>query len=168
MRSSSPPSSQGCILIPYAPAAEIKDYIRLFGEAAANAVHKAGFDGVELHGANGYLPDQFLQDVTNKRTDAYGGSVENRARFMLAAMEAIVGAVGQKRAALRVSPWNTYNEARMADPVPQFSYLVGQLKERFPDLAYIHVVSAGAMGGEGPTDVSVSARGSCVTSAFLN
>ena len=139
--------------------AEIKQYVQWYGTAAHNAVHGAGFDGVELHGANGYLPDQFLQDVTNKRTDACGGLVENRARFMLEAMEAIVGAVGQKRAAFRVSTWNTYNEVRMADPVPQFSYLVGQLKERFPDLAYIHVVSAGAMGGEGPKDVSVSVRG---------
>ena len=134
--------------------------MRWYGEAAANAVHKAGFDGVEVHNAVGYLPDQFLQDVTNKRTDAYGGSIENRARFSLEVMASIVAAVGQTKAAIRLSPWNTFNEVRMEDPVPQFSYLVEQLRERFPDLAYIHVVSPAAMGGEGPKDPSVG--GLCI------
>ena len=121
-------------------------------------MHKAGFDGVELHGANGYLPDQFLQDVTNKRTDEYGGSIENRARFHLEVIEAIVAAVGQKKAAVRLNTWGRYQDMRMKDPVPQFSYLTEQLKERFPDLAYVHVVSEAAFSSEGPADPKVSRR----------
>lgn len=74
--------------------AEIKEFVQLYAVAASNAVHKAGFDGVEIHGANGYLPDQFLQDVSNNRTDDYGGSVENRSRFVLEVTEAVVKAVG--------------------------------------------------------------------------
>lgn len=136
--------------------AEIKDYVRWFGEAASNAVHKAGFDGVEVHGANGYLPDQFLQDVSNTRTDAYGGSIENRARFTLELMDAVVAAVGQRKAAIRLSPWSRYQDMRMDDPVPQFTYLVEKLKERFPDLSYLHVVGVGGPGNEGPKDPEVS------------
>ena len=131
----------------------------MYSKAAATAVHDVRFDGVEVQGTNGYLVDQFLQDVTNTRTDVYGGSIVNRARFALEVMDAVVAAVGETKAAIRLGPWSRYQEMRMADPVPQFSYLVGQLKERFADLAYIHVVSAGAMGGEGPTDVSVSVHG---------
>ena len=155
MRASSPPSRRGCILILYAPAAEIKDYIRLFGEAAANAVHKAGFDGVEVHGATGYLVDQFLQDVSNTRTDAYGGSIENRARFALEVVDAVAAAVGETKAAIRLSPWSMYQDMRMEDPIPQFSYVVEQLKARHPDLAYIHVVASTAMFNKGPEDPSV-------------
>lgn len=88
--------------------AEIKQYTGFFGKAAHNAVHRAGFDAVELHGANGYLIDQFLQDVSNTRTDAYGGSVENRARFALEALQAVVDAVGARKTAIRLSPWATY------------------------------------------------------------
>lgn len=82
-----------------------------YGTAAHNAVHGAGFDGVELHGANGYLIDQFLEEVVNKRTDAYGGSVENRARFALEVVDAVVAAVGAKRSAIRISPFNRYQGA---------------------------------------------------------
>ena len=135
---------------------EIKDYVRWFGEAAANAVHKAGFDGVEVHGANGYLVDQFLQDVSNKRTDGYGGSIENRARFALEVMDAVVAAVGQSKAAIRLSPWSRYQDMRMEDPIAQFSYVVEQFKQRYPDLAYLHVVSPGAFGNEGPANPEVS------------
>ena len=80
--------------------AEIKDYVRWHAEAAANAVHRSGFDGIEVHGANGYLIDQFLQDVSNNRTDDYGGSAENRARFALEVLDAVVEAVGQMKTAL--------------------------------------------------------------------
>ena len=69
---------------------------------------KAGFDRVEIHGANGYLVDQFLQDVSNKRTDEYGGSIPNRARFALEVIDAIVAAVGPKKTAIRLSPWSRY------------------------------------------------------------
>jgi NADPH2 dehydrogenase len=87
--------------------AEIQEFVQLFATAAENAI-KAGFDGVEVHGANGYLVDQFLQDVSNKRTDAYGGSVENRVRFAKEVVDAIVEKVGAKRAAIRLSPWSLF------------------------------------------------------------
>jgi NADPH2 dehydrogenase len=80
----------------------------LFAKAASNAVHKAGLDGIELHFANGYLGDQFLQDVSNNRTDEYGGSIENRTRFCLEVIDAIVKEIGQERTAFRISPWSAY------------------------------------------------------------
>lgn len=78
-----------------------------YADAAKNAI-KAGFDGVEIHGANGYLVDQFLQTVSNKRTDEYGGPVENRARFALEVVDAIVAAVGANKTAIRLSPWSRF------------------------------------------------------------
>lgn len=77
--------------------------------AAKNAVFRAGFDGVEVHSAHGYLLDQFLQDSTNKRTDDYGGSVENKARFPLAVIDAVAKAIGEKCTAVRISPWSAWN-----------------------------------------------------------
>ncbi|KII86958.1 hypothetical protein PLICRDRAFT_114056 [Plicaturopsis crispa FD-325 SS-3] len=120
---------------------EIKEYVQLYATAASNAVHKAGFDGVEVHGANGYLIDQFFQDVTNHRTDEYGGSVENRARFGLEVLEAVVKAVGAKKTGIRLSPWNRFQGMRMADPKPTFKYITTRISELFPDLAFLHVVS---------------------------
>ena len=87
---------------------EIGEYVQLFATAARNAVLRAGFDGVEIHAANGYLPDQFLQTNTNERTDSYGGSVENRARFVLEVTEAVVKAVGANKVGIRFSPWSTF------------------------------------------------------------
>ena len=78
-----------------------------YAEAAKNAI-LAGFDGVELHAANGYIVDQFLQEVSNKRTDEYGGPLENRARFALEVVDAIVNAVGPAKAAIRLSPWSIF------------------------------------------------------------
>ncbi|CAK5267992.1 unnamed protein product [Mycena citricolor] len=141
--------------------AEISEYVRLFARAAVNAVEKAGFDGVELHGANGYLIDQFLQDVSNARSDEYGGSVKNRARFALEIMDAVVAAVGQKKSAIRLSPWNVFNgevsirHMSMKNPKPTFSYLVKQLKARHPELAYIHAVEPRAKGFEVLDDSSL-------------
>ncbi|KAJ7131359.1 NADH:flavin oxidoreductase/NADH oxidase [Mycena epipterygia] len=119
--------------------AEIQEYTKLYATAASNAVHKAGFDGVEVHSANGYLLDQFLQDVSNNRTDDYGGSPENRSRFTLEVVDAVVAAVGPKKTGIRISPWNTYQDMGMEDPKPTFIYLVSQLAEQHPELAYIHV-----------------------------
>ncbi|KAG1742294.1 uncharacterized protein EDB91DRAFT_1236950 [Suillus paluster] len=93
---------------------------------------RPGFDGVEIHGANGYLIDQFIQDVTNHRTDEYGGSIEHRARFALEVADAVVEAVGAERTGFRISPWGIFNGMGMADPKPH------QLRKR--KLAYIHVV----------------------------
>ena len=86
---------------------EIEEHVQLYSIAASNAVFKAGFDGVEIHGANGYLVDQFLQDVSNQRTDKYGGSIENRSRFALEIIDAVADAVGASRTAIRLSPWST-------------------------------------------------------------
>jgi NADPH2 dehydrogenase len=87
---------------------EIGEYVQLFATAARNAVLRAGFDGVEIHAANGYLPDQFLQTITNERTDSYGGSVEDRARFVFEITEAVVNAVGASKVGIRISPWSTF------------------------------------------------------------
>lgn len=84
---------------------EILEYIELFGQAAHNAVLRAGFDGVEIHGAHGYLVDQFTQDVCNKRTDIWGGSMENRSRFALEVIKKIADTVGEERTAIRLSPF---------------------------------------------------------------
>jgi len=84
---------------------EIKEYVKWFERAAKVAVNQAGFDGVIVHGSNGYLVDQFLQDVSNKRTDEYGGSVEKQARFALEILEAITRSIGKNRTAIRVNPW---------------------------------------------------------------
>ncbi|KAK0499112.1 hypothetical protein EDD18DRAFT_62765 [Armillaria luteobubalina] len=119
---------------------EIHEYPKLFAQAAANAVFKAGFDGVEINAVNGFLIDQFIQDVSNKRTDAYGGSVENRTRFALEIIDAVVDTVGAHRTAFRVSPWNTWQEMRMDDPIPTFSRLVTEIGQRHADLAYLHVI----------------------------
>ncbi|KAG2122027.1 hypothetical protein BD769DRAFT_1360849 [Suillus cothurnatus] len=116
---------------------EIKEYVTTYVAAAKNAI-RAGFDGVEIHGANGYLIDQFIQDGTNQRTDEYGGSIENRSRFALEVTDAIVEAVGAERTAFRISPWGVFSGMGMAEPKPQFSYLVEQLRKH--KLAYIHVV----------------------------
>ncbi|KAK0499082.1 hypothetical protein EDD18DRAFT_1070338 [Armillaria luteobubalina] len=125
---------------------EIHEYHKLYARAASDAVNKAGFDGVEIHGANGYLVDQFLQDVSNQRTDEYGRSIENRARFGLEVIDAVVRAVGAQRTAVRMSPWSTFMDMGMKDPVPTFSYYVSQIKERHPDLAYIHLVEPRVTG----------------------
>ena len=110
---------------------EIKQFVQWFGRAAANAVHGAGFDGVEIHGANGYLIDEFIQDVSNRRTDEYGGSIENRARFALEVLDAVVAAVGQSRSAIRLSPWSVYQGL-----LCRASSLACELKHPYPDWRY--------------------------------
>ncbi|EPS98179.1 NADH flavin oxidoreductase/NADH oxidase [Fomitopsis schrenkii] len=118
---------------------EIKEYLDMFRNAAQCAI-RAGFDGVEIHSANGYLPDQFLQDVSNNRTDEYGGSIENRCRFALEVVDAVTSTIGADRTGIRLSPWGQFQDMRMDDPKPTFSYLVSQLAKLHPGLAYIHVV----------------------------
>jgi len=119
--------------------AEIKTYVQWYADAADKAVNGAGFDGVEIHGANGYLPDQSLQDVSNQRPDEYGGSIENRSRFPLEIIEAVSSVIGEDRVGYRISPWNLWQGMKMKDPKPTFVYFVSQAKERFPNLAYLHV-----------------------------
>ncbi|KAJ7439974.1 NADH:flavin oxidoreductase/NADH oxidase [Mycena latifolia] len=127
---------------------EIQEYVQLYATAASNAVHRAGFDGVEIHAANGYLLDQFLHDRSNIRTDAYGGSIENRTRFPLEVADAVVKAVGQKKTGMRLSPWGTFNDMHFDDPKPTYAHLVTELRARYPDFAYLHVVEPRADGGE--------------------
>ncbi|KZP33443.1 FMN-linked oxidoreductase [Athelia psychrophila] len=134
--------------------AEIHEYIQLHATAAENAI-KAGFDGVELHGANGYLIDQFIQDVSNKRTDDYGGSIENRARFALEVVDAVVKAIGAKKTGIRFSPWGFYGDMRMTDPIPTFSYLVSSLLSAHPDLAFVHVIEPRVNGASDRADEEV-------------
>ncbi|PKK46282.1 hypothetical protein CI102_8665 [Trichoderma harzianum] len=116
---------------------EIEEIVRDFAIAAKNAI-RAGFDGVELHAGNGYLLDSFTQDVSNIRTDRYGGSIENRSRFAYEVMKAVGDAIGSERLGIRLSPWSTFQGMRMKDPVPQFSNLINKAKEL--DLAYIHLI----------------------------
>ena len=123
---------------------EIQQYIKDYASAAKNAIDGAGFDGVEIHGANGYLIDQFTQDVSNRRTDGWGGSVEKRSRFGLEVSKAIVDAVGAGKVGIRLSPWSPFQGMRMEDPIPQFSHLVTELKEL--KLAYIHLVESRISG----------------------
>jgi len=119
---------------------EIKEYVQWFKRAAEVAVNQAGFDGVMVHGANGYLIDQFLQDVSNKRTDEYGGSVENRAKFALEILEAVTASIGEDRTSIRVGPWGTMYGMKMDDPIPTFSYLARKIKELYPNFAFFDAV----------------------------
>ena len=122
---------------------DIWAYVGDYAQAAKNAI-EAGFDGVEIHGANGYLIDQFIQDVCNKRTDAWGGSVEKRSRFALEVTKAVVEAVGSEKVGIRLSPFSPFQGMKMADPIPQFSYLVEGLKEL--KLVYLHLVESRVSG----------------------
>ena len=137
--------------------AEISDYIATFAKAASNAVHVAGFDGVEIHSAHGYLPDQFLQTVSSKRTDKWGGDEEGRTRFVREIVDAVVDAVGEDRVGIRICPWSDFQgdvlavicmpscsfpwfpDMKMPDPRPTFAYLVTALRDKHPKMAYLHV-----------------------------
>ncbi|TVY42471.1 Chanoclavine-I aldehyde reductase [Lachnellula occidentalis] len=125
--------------------AEIKQTIRDFATAAENAV-RAGFDGVECHGANGYLADQFMQENSNRRDDEYGGSVENRSRFLDEVMKAVVEAVGPERVGLRLSPWSLFQGMRMEDPNPQFSDIIDKASRL--NLAYLHLCESRVSGAQ--------------------
>ncbi|KZV75902.1 NADH:flavin oxidoreductase/NADH oxidase [Peniophora sp. CONT] len=118
---------------------EIKEYVQWYAQAAKNAV-RAGFDGVEIHSANGYILDQFLQTKSNERTDDYGGSVENRIRFVSEVLDAVTDAIGPERTGIRLSPWSSFMGMRMQDPVPTFSAVVNYAVAHHPKLAYIHVI----------------------------
>lgn len=122
---------------------ELPGIVEDFRKAAANAI-AAGFDGVEIHAANGYLLDQFLKDGSNVRDDAYGGSIDNRARLTLEVAAAVVKEVGAERTGIRISPISPANGISSSDPQAQFDYLVAQLDAL--GLVYLHVVE-GATGG---------------------
>lgn len=124
---------------------DIDNFIAMYVQAARNAI-EAGFDGVELHGANGYLIDQFTQDTCNNRNDEYGGSIENRARFCIEAAQAVADAIGADRTGVRLSPWSKFQGMKMANPVPQFRYLIERLSAS--KLAYVHLVESRIAGNQ--------------------
>ena len=125
-------------------AYELPDIVHTYVAAARNAVHTAGFDGVEIHAANGYLLDQFLKSGSNQRRDDFGGSIENRARFLLEVVQAVTSAVGAGKVGIRLSPVTTANDAFDPDPQPLFDFVVRELATF--GLAYVHVIE-GATGG---------------------
>ena len=124
-------------------AAEIPRIVESYRQAAQRA-KAAGFDGVELHAANGYLPDQFLQDGSNKRTDGYGGPIANRVRFLLEVVEAMATVWGGDRTAVRIGPGGTWNHMSDSDPDALFGY-VAEALNRF-GLAYLHVIEPRVKG----------------------
>ncbi|MBZ9731616.1 alkene reductase, partial [Salegentibacter sp. JZCK2] len=130
---------------------EIKQAQDEFVQAALNAM-KAGFDGVEIHSANGYLADQFLNTVTNKRTDEYGGSKENRSRFTLETVDKVTKAIGSEKVGIRISPYSAFNGTEIFNGIDdQFIYLTEQLNKF--ELAYLHLVDNSSLGSP---DVSKS------------
>jgi N-ethylmaleimide reductase len=127
---------------------ELPGIVNDFRQAAANAI-AAGFDGVEVHGANGYLLEQFIKDGANQRDDAYGGSIENRARLLLEVTAAVAKEIGPDRTGVRISPVSPANAISGSAPQQQYEYIVEQLSAL--GIAYLHVVE-GATGG--PRDVA--------------
>ncbi len=117
---------------------EVEGIVQEYKQAAINAID-AGFDGVELHAAFGYLPNQFLADSANQRTDKYGNSNENRNRFVLEVMQEIVSAIGVEKAAIRLSPTSTYNNIIHNNPIEQFTLLLNELNKM--SLAYVHIMN---------------------------
>jgi N-ethylmaleimide reductase len=124
---------------------EIRAIVRDFGAAAQRAV-AAGCDGVEIHAANGYLPSQFLHETSNLRTDAYGGSIENRARFLIEAAQACADAIGAHRVGVRLTPFSVFNGAQSPDDAPVYAYLVPALARI--GLGFLHVVGAEVSGNQ--------------------
>ena len=125
-------------------ASELPGIVHSYQTAACNAVETAGFDGVEIHAANGYLLDQFLKKGSNQRHDDFGGSIENRARLLLEVVQAVTQSIGGDRTGIRLSPVTPSNDAFDPDPQPLFDYVVRELAAF--GLAYIHLVE-GATGG---------------------
>ena len=131
---------------------EIADIVAGFHQAAMNA-QAAGFDGVEVHGANGYLLDQFLEDSTNQRSDEYGGSVENRARLLFDVIEAVTTVWGSERVGVRLSPGGSFNDMGDSQPQETFGYVVRRLAEL--NLAYLHLIEQPEPEGESaPADLT--------------
>jgi N-ethylmaleimide reductase len=134
--------------------ADIKSTVEEYAQAAKNAVD-AGFDGVELHGANGYLLEQFFRPTSNRRTDRYGGSIENRARFVLEVTRAVIGAIGKDKVGIRLSPFGAFNDMP-AYPTTEadYTYLAGEVNAI--GLVYVHLVDHSSMGAP-PVPESIKA-----------
>lgn len=123
-------------------AADIRQTIDDYVQAAKNAI-AAGFDGVELHAANGYLPQQFLSDSANLRTDKYGGSIENKARFTLDVMRALIDAVGGGKVGIKISPLHPYAGIAFDDPSATYTYLINELNKL--DFAFVELMKRSPM-----------------------
>jgi len=145
---------------------EIPGIVEGFRKAAENAL-AAGFDGVEIHGANGYLIDEFLRDGSNQRSGPYGGSRENRARFLMEVLAAVSSVWGGDRVGLRLSPLNSFNSMRDSDPIGLYTWLAGQLNE--VPLAYLHVMRGDLyqiQQGDVLTPMRAAYRGVLVSNMF--
>lgn len=151
-------------------ALEVSEIPGIIAEYAhgARCAKEAGFDGVEIHNANGYLLDQFLRDGTNQRTDEYGGSVENRARLTLEVTDAVVAVWGADRVGIRFSPGGVFNDMRDSNPLETFGYVLKKLAPL--NLAYAHItqvtaqdVAHGATDGVGPKELRAAYPGRIVT-----
>ncbi|MBL9145181.1 MAG: alkene reductase [Verrucomicrobiaceae bacterium] len=153
---------------PYVTPRELRDdeipgIIAGFKKAAENA-KAAGFDGVEVHGANGYLLDEFLRDGANKRTDPYGGPIENRARLLLEVTAAVCEVWGSDRVGVRISPLNSYNSMIDSDPVGLTTYVATKLSEL--KIAYLHLMRADffqAQSGDVVTPARAAFKGVLIT-----
>jgi N-ethylmaleimide reductase len=143
---------------------ELPGIVAAFRRGARNAKN-AGFDGVELHGANGYLLDQFLRDGCNRRSGPYGGSIANRARLLLECVDACAAEVGAGRVGVRLSPLNGYNGMRDSDPVGLVSYVAAELSRR--GIAYLHLMRADPFGVQ-QADVVTPARAAFRGALVLN
>ncbi|MBW7674269.1 alkene reductase [Chryseobacterium chendengshani] len=108
--------------------AEIRQTVKDYGQAAVNAM-EAGFDGVELHAANGYLPSQFLAESSNQRSDEYGGNIPNKARFILEVMQELIGAIGGNKVGIKISPFHPYGNMILDDPASTYTYLIKELNK---------------------------------------
>lgn len=133
---------------------EIKAIVQDYAQASRNA-KQAGFDGVEIHGANGYLLDQFLQDGSNQRSDEYGASIENRSRLLLEVVDAIIEVWGKERIGVRLSPYGSFNSMSDSDPIALFSYVLEQLNVR--QIAYVHMIEPRATGAGGTDAINTQA-----------
>ncbi len=144
---------------PYVVPRELRDdelpgIVEGFRLAAVNA-KAAGFDGIELHGANGYLLDEFLRDGSNKRTGPYGGPIENRARLLLEVTDAVISVWGKERVGVRISPLNSYNDMKDSDPVALTQHVATELNKR--GIGYLHLMRADSYGVQ-KADVVTPAR----------
>ncbi|KAH0493349.1 hypothetical protein TgHK011_000023 [Trichoderma gracile] len=124
-------------------AEDIKNTIEDYVQAAKNAM-RAGFDGIELYAANGYLLDQFIQDVSNKRADEYGGSIENRNRLVVEIVQAVSDAIGADRVGIKLSPWSDFQGMRMEEPIPQFTDLIKRINNI--GIGYLNLIESRVSG----------------------
>jgi len=135
-----------------------------YRDGARNAL-ASGFDGVELHAANGYLLDQFLRDGTNQRRDAYGGSIDNRSRFLFEVLEAASSVFGSDRVGVRLSPFDTFNDMQDSDPLALFSRVISRLGAQ--KIAYLHLIEARAHGDQDERQTVWSKPGAAPTAALF-